>query len=451
MRIGIMLALITAALLSVGVAQASLSIDSTVKLGSSSQTRGVNASATFNIVSTENVAATLTLTSNSGYNIVFDDSTKTKNLALVANVSQTVTVKAFVPLSHSAINDSLKPMAMTIGSISASDNTTATASSTVTMQAKNMLTLDTVEITVNGDSANYDDGDEISDLRIGDSISVTATAINEFNADDENGDMENVKFVSESSTNKIDLTERESTDISADDEDTVALGSTKIEDSTKDSTYYLTVSVDGTDKNGARHGGNARVKLKVERDDYDIVIKSADLSPAAVTCAATETQLRVRVQNQGKKNSPLTAIGVASTALGINQKITDIDLDKDKYAVRTFTLNPKVNRSGTYKIDVVSYYANSGESHREQVTLNVQDCQEQPAASQPVVTPPAVVVVQPAVNTSIPASAPSAPKLTVTTQDSKQDYTIPVLVGAIVVAVVFLGVLLALLVRKPAA
>ena len=59
------------------------------------------------------------------------------------------------------------------------------------------------------------------------------------------------------------------------------------------------------------------VQLDIDRDDYDFVIKNADLDLSALSCTRT-TRLELDVENLGKKGDDEVYVYVTNSELGID-------------------------------------------------------------------------------------------------------------------------------------
>jgi hypothetical protein len=447
----IVIALILA-LLCAGVANAALTISSPT-LGGADQERGQNVQTTFTVQDAGYVGArdvSVTLTSNSGYSLMFDDNSTVKSVHLVNSTAVSVTIKGYVPLNHDAVNSNLDPVALQVGTISAES-----ATANVNMQAANHLELNKIKFNVAGKTTTVSDGDEVKDAKVGDDLSIDVTVENTYageSSDHTNINIKDAKIRVKSQDKDFDLNEDDTTSVDYDSKETVTFSGLEVALDTPDSTYDVDVTADGRDKNGARMGQKATISFVVKRNSHEIMIESASLSRSTVNCDTPTTDVYVTVDNIGTHDESSMAIGVESSALGISQRTSAFSLDQDDTTSRTITLSPKLDKPGTYTVDVVTYWSSSIESNRKTLSLVVGSCT-------PVTptTPTSTVVVTPTPVTT-PTTTPTTPVVTpqpttpvnvpvAKVSSTKTDWSVPLLIVGIVIVLVLLGLLVAVLVR----
>ena len=219
--------MILATLLVASFAQAAVVL-STPTIGGPSQERGLTVSTSFtasdaSLNATTTATVDLTLTNNAGYNAIYDTTMPagvTRVSDTVARITswdgtqKTLPIKALVPLSHDAVDDTLKPVALSIGTIAVTSTGTTGASVPIKMQAENKLHIDNIDITIAGDSKSVDDGDDIDDIRVGDSMDIEITVENLY-SDDDDLDIESVQIQATVDDDDFDIDEDDDVDISA--------------------------------------------------------------------------------------------------------------------------------------------------------------------------------------------------------------------------------------------
>jgi len=449
--------MIVATLLAAGVVNA-MTIG-TPTLGGSGQERGVTVTSTFTVsdstLSVNTTASvTFTLTSNSGYSTVFADNNSSSRVINSWDGSQqTFTVRAFVPLNHDAVDGNLNEAALQIGTIS---NNRDSSTASIQMQAANHLELDKIEVSIGGKTKTLDDGDEFKDVQIGDDMTIEITAENTFDEDDSDGDMTDVEFRAEVDDSDFDVDEDDEVDIDADEKETISFDNLEINEDVSDGNYDLDITVDGTDENGARHGEAATIELNVERESHEISLRSVTLTKSTVSCTDATTDLSVRIANTGKHDEDDVTIAVQNSALGLNQRVTGLSVDEDESTTRTLSLRPKVDKAGSYTLDVIAYWEGSIESDRDTATLTVSDCSSTSGTTGSTTTGSTggttptgstVVVTQPTTPTQ-PTGTQGVPRVSVSSKQT--DYTVPLLVVGIIVAGIVLVLLVVMLTRgKP--
>jgi hypothetical protein len=481
--------LVVATLLFAGAVQATVSIGSPT-IGSDTTERNTNASTTFS-VSDNTLNSTTTATVNfviaSGTNVVTFDTAGLPTNTTVSSDGKTATItnwdgtakslpiKGTIPTTLDAVDSTLNGVTVNVGTISNNRDSTTAA---INMRAANHLVLDKIRITVNDVTKSVSDGSEVRKIKVGDDIAIEITVRNNFggsSSDGTNIDIRNIKVRAKTTNSDLDINEDDTIDVDADDEDVVEFSDLLVEDDTSDGTYNLDITIDGKDTNGARHGAEARIELRVERESHEIDVRSMSLSKTTIACDSPTTDLSVRLANIGKHDEDAVAVSVVNSALGISSRLDKIEIDEDESLSRNFNLAPKTTTPGTYTIDVISYFAGSVESHREQITLTVAACPTTTTTTTTtgttgtgtttgsttgttgtgsttavVVTPPSNV---PSTSTSTGSTGATAsvPKAKVSsTSSTKTDYSMPLLIGGIVIVVALLIVLVVLLVRPRA-
>ena len=163
--------------------------------------------------------------------------------------------------------------------------------------------------------------------------------------------------------------------------------------------YSVTIGVEADDENGAKHFVKwDELKLKVEKENHDVRIWKASVSPSKIDCNR-KINLNVQLKNQGSNDEDEIVLRILNTELGIDVEDTSIpELDEGtgddtEYSkTYTFTIDDKA-RPGTYPITIQSFYDTDELSETKTVDLAVGDCkvavgEEQPPEEVVVVTPP---------------------------------------------------------------
>ncbi len=434
------------ALLCVGIANAAVTF-SDVSLGSATQERGETVSETVTVTSNTAGDVTLTITPDAGRTITFDDNSTVKvvNFA-TANSSQVITIKGFIPLNLDAVDGNMREVSFSSGTLSASGADTGSA--TIKMQAENSLTLYKVRVTVEGTTKTLDDGDKIKDIAVGSDIDIEIIGENTYSDNYDDGDMSDVEFTALIDDNDFDIDESDEIDIDTDERETINFDGLRVDEDVSDDTYELEICVDGTDDNGARHGECMSVDMVVERASHEVSIDSASLTRTVVDCEQPSTSVNVRFSNIGKKDEDNVAISVINSVLGISQTVDGIPLDESDGTSRTLTLNPKVDKPGTYTLDVIAFWEGSIESDRSSITLTVAECpKDEPKPNTTVVITPTQPVVTPPVAPTSPAD--DVPRVKVSSTEESA-WTLPLLIVGILVVIVLIIVLLVVLFKPNA-
>jgi len=361
---------------------------SDINVGGENQDRLKDQSVTFSVKNNNSVQLTNVRFSfsggaeNSKYAMqVFGSNT------LAASVSESYTLNFTFPLDHPGVDPvSLKELAIKIGIITATGNigaATDSDSANINMQAVNQLRIKKARIECDTKSKSVDDGDRIKNLKPGEDCTLEIEVENEFDDSDRNnlktGDIEfsNIDIRVDSSDNDIDVDEDDDIDdLDAEDEDSVTID-IEIDDEADDGTVTLDIRVSGKDENGALHGEAMDIRLEVERLSHDIQIRRIELSPSVVSnCEASDSRLSVNVLNQGKRDEDEVTVEVSITDLSFNEKIENLELDKDDSNSISFSIPiQKSASSGVVRVDVKTYFDSIALSNSGSVELIINECE----------------------------------------------------------------------------
>ncbi len=319
----------------------------------------------------------------SKYNISF---TPSAIASLAPGASTTITVKANLHEEHDAFDpDANTPQDdrdMLIGSImaTASDGTQdVTDTADVRMETENKLEIYRLYIEVDNDSDKVNDGDTVEDIPPGAKIEVRLIAETGYSSGSD-VDLENIELTILIDDGDIDEEENDDIpDIDAGDDNEETTISFTIDDDVDEDTYVMIVTLEGEDSYGAIHGEQWEIELEVKREDEEITIKSASLSPDTISCQRTST-LSIRIENSGNDDSDEITLEVKNDALGIFSRTRDIDLDNDDDYSKTIPISVgDTVPAGTYSINIFTYfdddaYEDDDVSKFRSVDLIVQSC-----------------------------------------------------------------------------
>lgn len=349
-----------------------------------------------------------------------------------------ITFQAFVPKSQSAVDTNLAETAFQIATASAFSGATSvtTTAGKVSMQAKNKLTVDDMNIIVNGESQSVSNNERVDNLKPGDKLDLEVVVKNQYSdRSDIDIDIDDVVVdVISSDLDELDLDEEEDIGTLGAKSDDSATFKFDVEDDTDDATYTLTIKVSGVDQNGAKHGEVQTIRLKVERETHDISFKRVEVVPSSVECDGSRlVTVDATLTNIGKRDEDNVVVQADVPQLKFSKKLTGLKLDDGRSKTVQFAIDvPEDVNAGTYRVELSSFFENTIKSHAKSVSFDVAQCDEE---EEPVVTPPAPVVTPPApAPQPAPQPAPTpapAPRVSVS-QKSFTDSTlyIYVLAGA---------------------
>ncbi|MBW2989612.1 hypothetical protein KY358_04825 [Candidatus Woesearchaeota archaeon] len=250
--------------------------------------------------------------------------------------------------------------------------------------AESQLKLEDVKFIVDGKSKSISEGDTRKDVLPGSTLEIEGDIENAFSDDD---DIEIEDVTIEITIEKIDdegdddlEADEEVGDIDADDKESFSL-EFEIPEDVDEGDYDVIILIEGEDSNGAKHSVEwDDVRIKVEKDKHDIVIRKASVSPDEVSCSR-RISVNVGLKNQGRSDEDEVVVLIESTALEISNEDISIDEieegtgeDTEYDGKYTFTLSDKI-KPGTYPIDIKVYYDTDTLSDSETVDLVVKKCE----------------------------------------------------------------------------
>ncbi len=291
---------------------------------------------------------TVTFVSSGTFNLFNTDIVSTtpltgSNALTIANgATGLMTLEGKIPEDLDAIDANFDEKGFKVGTltISASDGTQQqNLLFDVFMQRENLLLISDADAEINNKAKeSLDDGDDIENLKPGDSLEITVEVENNYD-DDDDVDINDVDLLLDcSDENQLDIDDEslDVGDISPDDEQTDAFD-VDIEEDAEDGSVNCEMQTLGTDDNGARMGDKIKFGIEVERETHDIQIKLPVLTnPQAITCDDTSLQMTVSFINLGKSDEDEVAIEITSQDLNFQERRSNIELDEDDAEVEIF-------------------------------------------------------------------------------------------------------------------
>ncbi len=302
---------------------------------------------------------------------------------LAPGASTTATVILRVPETLDAVDNNLKPVAFDVAQLTfsgtKSDGVTALSpvTSTVNMMAENNLKLSSGTLKFDGKSEKVSDGDTVDKIKPGMAIDLELEAESRFK-DRDSIDLEDITLNVESTgdTEDLDVDENEEVNtLGPADTDAVTISFT-VEEDAKKGKEPIVITLDGVDENGARYGERWEINLEIQREDHEIEIKSATLSPSTVTCEQS-SGLSVQVRNTGRRDEEKVFLRVYSTELSnfnSNIEIGALDADDEKTTALTIPVAASIV-PGTYRVNVETYYNVGTKSGTDAAILTKKACE----------------------------------------------------------------------------
>jgi hypothetical protein len=284
--------------------------------------------------------------------------------------------------------------------VSVNDGTvTVQASFTLTVLPSSMLRITDLSVDCspeNCEDENFDEDNiqEITEVVPGTTMTIEIEVTNMWDEDDFDNEIDRIEICGtlEDIGDEDEQEECEdANDLDPEEDDTVTL-TFDIPLEAEEDTYDLEIDIEGRDEDGTRYNINYVVDVDVEKQDHDVEITRAVISPSTISCTRFFT-LDVEVKNFGGRDEDVElSIIDRSGDLEIDDteffeiESGDYDDDDTEWNRRfSYRIDDDVDE-GTYPITVRAYYDDRDESVIEEVQLNVQDCVEDTPTPTPTPT-----------------------------------------------------------------
>lgn len=341
------------------------------------------------------------------------------------------------------------------GALKMYSGSTELGSINLKITSDSQLELGSVKFLVDSSSKSISDGDTRKEVKPGSKLEIKGDIENTFTDSDD--------IVIEDVT--VDITIKDIDDgddmeedvdvgdIDPDDKENFEITFDIPEDVDADE-YSVEILVEGEDENGAKHSVKWDVKIKVEKDKHDIVIRKATVSPSKISCSR-RINLGIDLKNQGESDEDEVVVAIESSSLNIDNEDTSIPSidegtgeDTEYSKTYTFDVSDSV-KAGTYPISVRVYYDTDTLSDSETVNLVVENCAAETPAEQ---KPSEVVVVNPPTSEGTETPAEEEPEIITTPVTETTEvpllqsntYLI-LLIGAVGVAVIVIIIMIVVL------
>ena len=232
-----------------------------ITLGDSSQNRGETVTKQFTLTNTGTVD--LTGFTFSGLNSKYELDITGFPSTLASSDSATLTVSAFVPYDHDAVNNKCDVKALEIGTLTINTVQGASASHDVEMQAVNELRITDVRADFRDEKDKRIEG-KTTDMYWNDDVEIRVEVANRFTDDDdiEGQDQEiDVELEIDGDTKEIDIDDGDEAEVPADEKDELVANGV-IENDAK-GRIRLILTAEGRDEKGAKHCDQTVIKFNV--------------------------------------------------------------------------------------------------------------------------------------------------------------------------------------------
>ncbi len=299
---------------------------------------------------------------------------------LAPGASTTATIILRVPENLDAINSNGDHIAFDVAQLTfsgtKSDGITALSpvTSPVSMIAENNLKFKLGKILFDSKSEKIDDGDKV-DVKPGMAIELELEIESKLK-DKDDIDIEDVVVTVESTgdTDDLDVDEEDEIDAISPEETAASTISFEVEDDASKGEESIVIRLEGIDENGAKHGEKWNIDLDIKREDHEIEIKSATLTPSSLSCESS-AELSVNIRNTGRRDEDKVYLRVYSTELNFNSNVEIGSLGSNDEETRAFTVPVPVDAAaGTYRVNIDTFYNVGTKSNTDAKVLVKQAC-----------------------------------------------------------------------------
>ncbi len=244
-----------------------------------------------------------------------------------------------------------------------------TKEATIYVQPKSYLKLSTFE--VNGDESN-------AEIYLNEVNDITLEILNDYTEDMTNVEV-TVRLLDDNDDEIVELDSQELDELKDGDEEEMTF-EMDLSDENLDSDvdeYTVEVTVEGDADDDTSHKIVETKTVSLEREDHKVSLKKVELTSNTLDCNNEFTTLHATVENSGNDDEDDVEIRVRNSALNIDLKETDIELDsysgEDNEFKASFNLNVADAEAGTYTLTVEAYLNGEVEDTQE-IELVIGSC-----------------------------------------------------------------------------
>jgi hypothetical protein len=247
---------------------------------------------------------------------------------------------------------------------------------------KDMLDLEEIEVSVDGDSsgADEDGGDIDEDVMPESTITFDITLANLYDDDTEMliEDI-SIEAILEDIDDGDDIEQTtDITEIEADDEESVEL-EFEIPLIVEIDEYDLVLTIEGEDENGLKFNYEIEYIVEVEKEKHELRVTDFNIEPAQVSCERL-LSLNYEILNLGEEEED-AEITITNSELGIDKKMSktlseDIDDSSNQLSDSMSIMLPENITQGTYRVLLeAEYYSDTTASRYFELLVN--ECVEE--------------------------------------------------------------------------
>jgi len=192
-------------------------------------------------------------------------------------------------------------------------------------------------------------------------------------------------------------------DLSAQDTETITF-EFNVPLQVEEDTYAIDIKVKGEDGLNVEHEVFWTVYFKVDKKSHEIRITNVEITPNEFKCTR-KGKLEFSLINLGTRNEDEVIVTVQNSALGLNYKKENIELDKDPFSDDNIydisvPLNLENVKAGTYEVIIKVYldendYVEGDYSSYKKVDVVVKECKTSEEQEEEEPEEPIVIIPQP--------------------------------------------------------
>jgi len=217
----------------------------------------------------------------------------------------------------------------------------------------NKLMISDVDIKIDGKKKNVDEDDEF-DVQLGDEIEITVEIENLY-TDDDDIRLEDVEVCIENDDLDWDDCE-DINDIREDDKESVTFNFVIDYDvDSDDSPFTIEIDVDSEDEDNNDHSDSLEFDLNLDKERDEIMITDLYVSPSVVTCYDQSVRLNIEIFNTGRDDQTTAVLEISADRLDFKKYIRSIDIDEGDRSDFDVIIPLEDDVSGEVIVDVNAY------------------------------------------------------------------------------------------------
>jgi hypothetical protein len=181
----------------------------------------------------------------------------------------------------------------------------------------------------------------------------------------------------------------------------------EIPDDVEEVKKRVNINITGIDEDDNTLKINWNIFIDIEEEDHDIIIYNTKLNQTTIDCQG-KAELITWISNEGNYDEDKVAIEFINKDLGLFKRFDSIDIEEEeKYTKRIVLDLRNIEKTGTFPIEIKSYYKDDHLDDIETVNIKTIACRQQIQPEKENITEDKEeVIISPSEPTKLPSKEP---------------------------------------------